>query len=158
MVLRGKIAWAKLLGKPTDGYTKGEKEWSADFELDETAKAKYLKEGGSDFYIKSKDNHPLGEFLAFKRKEVRRDGSPAKPITVVDNKGQPWDPSVKIGNGSVVDVKFALNEVEVGRAKRLKPSLIAVKVVELVPYEGSGKESDFEDFEFDDENWAGSDE
>lgn len=155
MVLRGKVAWAKVLGQPKDGYTKGEREWSIDFELDDEAKAKYLNGGGSDFYIKSKENHPLGDFLAFKRKEIRQDGTPAKPITVKDAKGNLWDPNIKIGNGSLVDVKFALNEVKVGRDTRLKPSLIAIRVLDLVEYEGKeGSDSDFEDFNYDDENWG----
>lgn len=154
MILRGKIAWAKILGKPADGYTKGEREWSMDFEPDEASLARYGKEGGSDFYLKNKENHPLGTFIPFKRKEIRQDGTPAKPISVVDRTGKAWDPSVKIGNGSVVDVKVALNEVTVGREKRLKPSLIAVKVVDLVEYEG--KDSDYEEFTYDDENWSES--
>ena len=153
MILRGRVAWAKVLGTPKDGYTKGEREWSIDFELDEEAKAKYLKEGGSDFYVKSKENHPLGEYLAFKRKEIRQDGTPAKPITVKDAKGNDWDPQTKIGNGSLVDVKFALNEVKVGRETRLKPSLIAIRVLELVPYEGKD-DGEFEEFNYDEEDWS----
>lgn len=153
MILRGRVAWAKVLGKPAKGYDENEKEWSIDFEPTSEGVEKYLAEGGSDFYIKQKDNHPLDQYIAFKRREMKRDGTPAKPITVLDSKGKPWDPSVKIGNLSVVDAKFALNEVTVGRTKRMKPSLIALKVVELVEYEGKGNESDFEEFDFDDESW-----
>lgn len=153
MMLQGKAFWSKILGKPQDGYTAGEREWSIDIGLDADAEAKYLKEGGSDFYLKSKDNHPAdGNYIPFKRKEIKQDGTPAKPISVVDKKGQPWDSSTKIGNGSTVNFKFALNEVQVGKVKRLKPSLIAIQVVDLVPYEGSG--GDFEEFPtIDDDNW-----
>ena len=154
MILRGRVAWAKVLGKPAKGYDENEREWSIDFEPTEEGVKRYLEEGGSDFYIKSKDNHPLDRYIAFKRRELKRDGTPAKPIEVLDAKGKPWDPSVKIGNLSVVDAKFALNEITAGRVKRMKPSLIALRVVEHVPYEGAeGRDSDFEDFTFDDENW-----
>ena len=153
MILRGRVAWAKVLGKASKGYDENEREWSIDFEPTAEGIQKYLNEGGSDFYLKQKENHPLETFIAFKRKEIKRDGTPAQPIKVLDSKGQPWDPDVKIGNLSVVEAKFALNGVTVGRAKRLKPSLIALRVVEHVPYEGKGNDSDFEDFVFDDENW-----
>lgn len=155
MILRGRVAWAKVLGKAAKGYNEGEREWSIDFEVDDKSKEKYLAGGGSDFYLKTKENHPLGTFIPFKRKEVKQDGTPAKPINVMDAKGNPWDPNVKIGNGSIVDVKFALNEITHGRNKRNKPSLIALRVIELVEYEGKegSNESDFEDFNFDDEKW-----
>lgn len=142
MILQGTAYWAKVLGKPQDGYTKGEREWSVDVALDDSVADKYLAEGGSDFYLKTKENHPANGkcYLAFKRKEIKQDGSPAKPIEVVDNKGNPWDPSVKIGNGSVVNFKFALNEVTVAGKTRLKPSLIGLQVWEHVPYEGGDSE------------------
>ena len=154
MILRGPVAWCKVLGKPQDGYTEGDKEWSFDFGVTEEGKARYLKEGGSEFYLKTKENHPIdGEFIAFKRREIGREGNPNKPITVVDRAGKPWDPSVKIGNGSICNVKFALNEVKAGKDVRLKPSVISIQVVEHVPYEGSG-DGDYEEFPiYDDENW-----
>lgn len=159
MIMRGEVAWAKVLGAPAKGFEENTREWSIDFKPNDPSRAKYLKEGGSDFYLKSKEKHPLGEFIAFKRNEVKKDGTPAKPITVVDKDGNPWDSTVRIGNGSVVDVKVALNEVSVGRQKRLKPSLIAIRVIEHVPYEGKGDSSDFEDFDYtsndiDDTPWA----
>lgn len=154
MMLQGKIYWAKVLGTPQDGYTKGEREWSCDIEPTEAGIEKYLAEGGSDFYLKQKDNHPAeGRFIPFKRKELRKDKTPAKPIHVVDRAGLPWDRNVKIGNGSVVNFKFALNEVTVGPVTRLKPSLISLQVWELVPYEGG--DADFEEFPTDD-NWTGA--
>jgi len=153
MMLQGKGYWSKVLGKPQDGYTKGEREWSIDIGLDEAAVAKYLAEGGSDFYLKTKDNHPAeGQYIPFKRKEIKQDGTPAKPITVVDRKGQPWDPAKKIGNGSVLNFKFALNDVEVGKAKRKKPSLIAIQVWDLVEYEG-GSNEEYVEFPSDDD-WS----
>lgn len=154
MIMRGKIAWAKVLGQPKKGYNEGEREWSVDFEPDEKSLEKYLANGGSDFYLKTKENHPLdGQFIAFKRKEKRQDGSDAKPITVKDAKGNDWDPSVKLGNGTLVDVKVALNEIKAGGKTRLKPGLIAIRVLDLVEYEGAGDE-DREDFNFDDDDWS----
>lgn len=154
MMLQGKAYWSKVLGKAQDGYTKGEREWSIDIGIDEDAVAKYLAEGGSDFYLKTKDNHPAeGHYIPFKRKEIKQDGTPAKPITVVDRKGNPWDPAKKIGNGSVVNFMFALNPVEVGKAKRNKPSLIKMQVWELVEYEGNGGTEEYVEFPTDDD-WS----
>lgn len=152
MMLQGKIYWAKVLGKPQDGYTEGEREWSCDIEPTEAGVEKYLAEGGSPAYLKEKDNHPAeGKFIPFKRKELKKDGEKAKPITVVDRAGKPWDRDTKIGNGSVVNFKFALNEVKGGPNKgALKPSLISMQVWELVPYEGG--DAEFEEFPTDD-NW-----
>lgn len=83
-----------------------------------------------------------GDFISFKRKEIRSDGVTAKPIRVVDNLKKLWDQEVKIGNGSEVNVSFVVNEYTYNGTTGKKPGLIAIQVVKLVPYEG-GNHEDF---------------
>lgn len=150
MIIRGNVKWAKLDPKnPGWGYKNAHKEWSFDFSLDEATEKKLLAEGMSKDYIKNKGDD-RGNFLSFKRRELKRDGTPSKPFEVKDKYGNDWDHSKKIGNGSVMDVKIVLNEVD--GQKGLKPSAIKMKVHELVEfgddfeYESGGGSSD-------EENW-----
>jgi hypothetical protein len=137
-MIQGKAYWAKVVGDPVKGYNPGEFEWSIDVTVDANTK-KQLKELGVLDRVKDKADE-RGAFITFKRKSVKADGTPAKPIRIVDSDGKEWDGKTKIGNGSIVNVKFAVNEIPAfgGGKPRLKPSILAVQVWDLVPYEGKG--------------------
>lgn len=148
MIIQGKAHWAKIVGEPVWGYKNAHKEWSMDFCVDAKAREKLLAEGMDPSYIKNKGDE-RGDFITFRRRSVKRDGTEAKPIEIKTRAGADWDGKTRIGNGSTVNVKIALNDVE-GK-KGTKPSLIKVQVWELVPYAGG----DDEDFPVgDDEDWA----
>lgn len=137
-MIQGPIAWAKVLGKPQPGYTKSQLEWSFDVGVDK-ATAKKLKELEVADYIKPATNdkgktHVLGtDYIKFSRREIKVDGTKAKPIRVVDANGKDWPEDKMIGNGSIVNVKFAVNEKKTGG---MKPSVIAIQVWEYKEYEG----------------------
>lgn len=136
-MLQGPIYWAKILGKPQPGYDKRQLEWSFDVGIDKKTR-KNLEELEVGDYIKPAEKngrtHASGtEYMKFSRKELKFDGSPGQPIKVVDRTGQPWPEDRKIGNGSIVNVKFAVNEKQSGG---MKPSVVALQVWEYVPYEG----------------------
>ena len=133
MVIQGKAYYAKVLGAPAWGYKKQHKEWSLDVTIDAPTKARLLEAGMSKGVIKNKDDD-RGDFITFKRRELKKDGTPGKRIEVVNKKGQEWDQKALIGNGSVVNCKIALNEYE----GETKPGLIKLQVVEHVEYEGRG--------------------
>ena len=94
---------------------------------DETAER--LKNEGLGDKIKDKGN---GKFIKFSRKELKADGTVNQPIRVVDHKGQAWD-TRKIGNGSTVNVNFAINEYKKGK---FSANILSLQVWEHVPYEG----------------------
>lgn len=129
MLIQGKAKWAKVTGAPVDGYEKKFKEWSIDVYIDEATEAKLIDQGLKD-KIKNKGNGP---FITFKRKELKADGTPNQPIRVVDHKGEPWNPKVKIGNGSTVNVNYALNEF---KPKQFAANILSLQVWDLVAYEG----------------------
>lgn len=139
MIIKGKGYWCKILGAPGWGYKKQHKEWSMDLSIDAATKERLLAEGMGKQYIKNKGDEK-GDFLTFRRRELKRDGSPGKPIEVVDKKGKAWDDKVLIGNGSIINVKMVLNEVDGQR--ETKPGLIKVQVVELVPFEGRDEDDE----------------
>ncbi|CAN5950621.1 unnamed protein product [Sphagnum jensenii] len=125
----GKARWAKIVGEPGWGYENKFKEWSIDVYVDE-ATAKKLKTEGLGSKLKDKGN---GVYITFKRKEKKVDGTPNQPIRVVDHKGEPWG-TAKIGNGSTVNVNFALNEYKPGQ---VNANILSLQVWDLVPYEGT---------------------
>lgn len=115
--------------------------------VDEATQEK-LKAAGVGKKLKDKGN---GVYISFKRKALKQDGSPNQPIRVVDHKGEPWD-NRKIGNGSTVNVNFAINEYKPGENNA---NILSLQVWDYVPYEG-GEFPTREDSESDNagEDWS----
>ena len=128
MLIQGKAKWAKIIGEPTWGYENKFKEWSIDVYVDEDT-VKKLKAEGLGAKLKDKGN---GEYITFKRKELKADGTENQPIRVVDHRGQAWD-NRKIGNGSTVNVNFVINEYKPGQKNA---NILSLQVWDYVPYEG----------------------
>ena len=153
MIIQGKAYWAKIIGAPQGGFDKSVLEWSMDLAIDAETRKK-LEAEGLKSKIKNKGDD-RGDFIQFKRKAVKSDGTSAKPIRVVGpgGKNDLWDDR-KIGNGSKVNVSMVINDTEYGGKKFKKPGIIAVQVIDYVPYEGG----DYEEFpEYDDagtEQWG----
>lgn len=147
MLIRGKAKWAKVIGAPVWGYEKAFKEWAIDVYIDEKTSEKVKAEGLTP--KNKKDGQ--GDFMSFKRKELKFDGTPNKPIRIVDAKGEPWDDR-KIGNGSIVNVNFALNEYKPGK---FSANILSLQVWTLVPYEGGdGFPVKADDDEAGDDDWS----
>lgn len=134
MVIRGKTSYAKILGDPVLNYSKDGKEWKMDLVIDKDT-AKEFKEAGIGDRVKSKPDYLDGQFyVTFKQAEFRRSGDKNDPIKVVDILGDPWDQRTLIGNGSDVDVTFAVQDHGPGKKKGMY--IRQVRVLKLVPYEG----------------------
>lgn len=127
----GKVHWASLTA-PNTTY---EPVWCIDVSLDEESKVE-LESLGLNVQNKGDDR---GDFIKIKRKVMKRDGTEREAPTVVDSKRNPWDNSL-IGNGSEANVKFKIYEYEYNKKRGVTTDLIAVQVVNLVPYG-----NDFED-------------
>jgi hypothetical protein len=113
--------------------------------IDEATRERLINEGLKD-KIKDKGNGP---FISFKRKELKADGSPNQPIRIVDHKGEKWD-GRKIGNGSTVNVNFAVNEY--GKNKK-SANILSLQVWEHVPFSG-GEFPTREDDNADQDDWT----
>ena len=134
-MIQGKARWTKILGKPVDGYDPGEKnkQWEFDIIIDANNRAKF-EELEVDDKIKTDKNGV--EFFKFVKKAYNKDGEANKPIKVVDANGKDWDREVLIGNDSVLNVKFNVQDWEFGKKRGKRVSVLAVQVWEHVPYEG----------------------
>lgn len=130
MLIRGTGKWVKVLGEPVWGYKNAHKEWSLDLYMDEETIHRLEVEGLKD---KIKDKG-AGSYMTFKRRELKQDGTLNKPIRVVDHHGEDWDSKVRIGNGSILNVNFAINEY--GKNQK-SANILSMQVWELVKYEGS---------------------
>lgn len=137
-MIQGKAHWAKIVGKPVGGYNKAILEWTVDVSVEKAAKDALAADG-----VKTKNKgDERGDFITFKRKALKKDGSANSNIRIVNKFGQPWGKEL-IGNGSVVNVKYLVNESTFEGRVYKKPAVMAVQVVEHVPYEGKGFEDDF---------------
>jgi hypothetical protein len=136
--LRGKLFWAKILGDPLLNYSGDAKEWTMDLSVDADGE-KQLKSLGIAYKLKNKDDE-RGKFLSFKQRELKKDGTPAKPIRVTAADGQtPWDQSKKIGNETVADVKFELRDYGKDKSPNTRFGIYprAVRILDHVEYGGS---------------------
>lgn len=137
-VVQGKAFWTKL-NHPVPNYNKDGLEWTLDVSLDKEA-SKELAGYGLGSKIKNKGDE-RGDFITFKRASVKRSGPKKgeenKPITVVSPDGKtPWPSAVHIGNGSIVKVKFTLNETTNLRTKEkgMRADPLAIQVYEHSEY------------------------
>jgi hypothetical protein len=166
IVLRGKLDWAKVLGKPrphtgNPKYDKGPY-WSLDLTPDAESLEKVKKYG---FANKLKDPEEIRrkakkagkvskedrteDFLSFRHLAKNKDGDDNKPLKIVDVTGQAWPDDKLLGNGTIADVKVKV--VDYGSASDKGTYIQAIRVLEHVPYEGG---SDFEPLSEDDEFFA----
>lgn len=130
-LIQGKAQWAKIIGKPVPGYNDGPAEWTVDLVLDAKAKKELLALGCDKSYIKNKEG--IGDYVRFVRKATKADGSPGKPFSIIDHRGDAWDNRL-IGNGSTLNIAYTFNEVGTGKTKKLKPSALSIQVWDYVEY------------------------
>lgn len=80
------------------------------------------------------------KLFAFRKSATNAKGEPLKKPQLVDANAKPIPPSVLIGNGSKVNVTFAVNLRSDKKATKGSYSimLIGVQVIELVRYEKAG--------------------
>jgi hypothetical protein len=129
--IRGTAHWAKVLGDPVPNYSGDNREWTIDLTPDEDGLAK-LKELGIEDRLKNKDDD-RGDFIQFRQREKRMDGSLNKRINVVDAAGEAWPQDKLIGNGSVVDVRFDYRDYGAGKKPGVYPQ--AIRVLEHAEYQ-----------------------
>ncbi len=137
MVIRGKTSYAKVLGDPVLNYSKDGKEWKMDLVIDKDT-VKEFKDAGIGDRVKSKPEYLDGQYyVTFKQAEFRRNGEKNDPITVVDILGDAWDQKKLLGNGTDVDVTFAVADHGPGKKKGMY--IRQIRVLKLVPYDGANE-------------------
>ena len=137
-VIRGKLAWAKVLGTPILNTFTEEREWSIDVTPDVAGLTELKTIGAFDKLREPKETDFRKEsFLTFRQREYREtpegDRIPNQPIRVIDVEGNAWPADKLIGNGSVADVKFILRDNGKGRPKGLYAQ--AIRILKHVSYE-----------------------
>jgi len=125
ILLSGKAHWASVV-EPNTTY---EPAWQIDVAIDDETRQK-LESIGLNVKNKGDDR---GDFFSCKRKVVKKDGSKREAPRVIDAKRNPWD-SRLIGNGSTVKVKIQPYEYEYAGKAGVTSDLMAVQVIDLVPY------------------------
>jgi hypothetical protein len=139
--------WAKINpAKPVSPF--GDDRWELDLrfpkarvsEMEAYGKVKPVEGEKNVFYVK------------LTKPAVKKDGTAAKPVEVVDSKKNPME--VIIGNGSKGNVMVMMRDYEIkapnGKVtkKGTKTTLTKVQVIELVEYKSNN--SDYVDFDEED--------
>ena len=129
-IVSGKAHWASVLA-PNTTY---EPVYSIDLELDDDTKSTIE---GLGLTVKNKGGF---DFVTIKRKLYKKNGDERPAPTVKDSANNSWNDQL-IGNGSQVNVKFATYDWTYAGKSGVGADLMAVQVVDLVPY---GNSNDFE--------------
>jgi len=136
-IINGTAHWASI----TSPNTTFEPTWQIDVSLDKANKAKVVADG---LKVKNKGDD-RGDFVSLKRRTHRKDGKDNQAPTLIDKKKRPLN--VLVGNGSIVNVKYAVFEYNNQFGSGIGADLKAVQVLELVEY---GDDEDFDDLSDDD--------
>lgn len=144
-VIRGVLNWAKVLGQPIMNDYAKERQWSVDVSPDAKGLAELKKLKLTNKLKNKKDNRK--DFISFRLGEFKKNGQPNDPIYIEDAKGNPWPKDVKIGNGSIADVKFSYTDFGSTKGSYIK----AIRIVKHVPY----VVQEFAPLSEDDEYFAG---
>jgi hypothetical protein len=130
-IISGKAYWASVV-KPNTTY---DDTWQIDVCLDEDNKNIVESLG---LTVQNKGDEK-GDFVKIKRKVYKNDGSMRPAPVVKDSENNDWD-GRSIGNGSLVNVKFSTYDWEYNKKKGVASYLLAVQVVDLIPYDEGGAE------------------
>ena len=145
VILKGvSLYWAKLNPeKPVAPF--GTDQWEITVQVPKKREKEIADFG------KVKDGFEKGTVaIGLKKKALKKDGSPAAAVRVVDGMKQPLDPKL-IGNGSTGNVMLMLKDYEIkapnGKVTKsgTTVTLVAVQVTDLVKY--VPKNSNFVDFD-----------
>lgn len=145
VILTGKARYFMAIGEPRDAYKPkpGDptKDWSFEITVDKEAKKVLKSFGCKNKFNNTEDSKaPMGEVTKFSRgARAKEDGAGwANPYKVVNEYGEPWDPTVAIGNGSAITVLVKMYPREYEGEKFHKAEAVEIMVTELVPYEKTG--------------------
>ncbi len=130
----GTVYWAKIIGGPVSNYEGDGKEWTYELVPDDVT---FLKEHKLLDRLKDRadpKNPDKGDFLVLKKPELDSEGNKNDPITIYDSDNQEWD-GRKLGNGTRVVAKLTI--VDWGKGKKQSIWTKAIRVEDLVPYEGN---------------------
>lgn len=155
MQIRGKAYWTKL-EEPVANYNKSKKtmkdgqpdgwgdEWSIEVANLSADTKRALKAEGLLGLVKNKMDE-REDFITFRLSTEKRDGTPNDPPRVVDEQEKPWDweGRGKIGNDSDIAVKF--NTWKNPGNSKVSAFIVAVKVLNHVPYEKPESDTNYED-------------
>ncbi len=87
--------------------------------------------------VKPVKDDPSRVAVNLKRKAVRKDGSSNDPVVLVDARKKPIESNIKIGNGSVGNVKVYRREYDVAGRQGISTILTAIQITNLIEYTGS---------------------
>ena len=144
--IRGKAMYAKVLGDPVLNFSKDGKEWAVDLLIDAATAKEFKGMGIADRVKRREDRYDGQPYVHFRQRYEKMGGGTNDPITVVDILGKAWDQKALIGNGSTVDVQFAVRDYGIGKKAGVYPRTI--RVLDHIPYEGGTLGAVSEDDEF----------
>ena len=131
-----KLNWSRLGDNPGTKYMSDELEWSLDAVLSDEQAEEWVASGVKPA-LKVKDGV---KFVKLRKDTVwKKSGDPKKSPIVVNKFNEPIDPTT-IGNGTTANVQVTIRDWEYSGKKGKSAELVAVQVLELVEFTGSGAE------------------
>jgi hypothetical protein len=144
MIIKNAEIWyAKLNPKrPNRNLNKDAPTWEVQIRTKDKAVKKMWQEMNLNVtLVEPDDDSGVYYRVNLKKKSVKKDGEPAKPVELVDGRLKPIDPDT-IGNGSIANVRVFQHDYEFQGKKGIASVLMAVQLVKhivYVPKEGDGE-------------------
>lgn len=136
ITLRGRTAYARVMGPPMDNFDKDGKEWKLDFIIDDNKDLARLKKLGVSDRVKQKEDYLDGApHMTLRQKAQRKENNQLvdnDPPAIEDIFGKEWNPKTALGNYTVIDIKLRIADYGKGFKKGIY--INGIRVLELVPY------------------------
>lgn len=139
ITLRGRAAYARVLGEPMDNFDKDGKEFKLDFILDDNKDLARLKKLGVGDRVKQKEDYLDGQPHMTVRQKTEKVKDETTNTMVWKNRpkvedifGEAWPQATLLGNDTVIDLKLRVADYGKGFKKGIYIS--GIRVLELVPY------------------------
>lgn len=151
------VNWPKLNpAKPVDNYAGDAQQWEITALIDDKRRSEFEQFGKVKEITEGKKKFVQ---RGFQKKAFKADGSPAKPVEVVDVYKNPVDPKT-IGNGTKANIMLYVRDYEIKHPKTGKVTksgttamLVKMQVVDLVEY--VPKNDNYTDFDYEENENSG---
>lgn len=139
ITLRGRVAYARVLGEPMDNFDKDGKEYKLDFLIDDAKDLPRLKKLGISGKVKQKEDYLDGQPHMTVRQRTEKVRNETTGLMEWKNRpkiediyGAAWPQDRLLGNDTVVDLK--LRVADYGKALQKGTYISGIRVLDLVPY------------------------
>jgi len=142
------IFWVKCdPAKPNGKMDPNKPQWEAQLRTKDKAQAKEWKDNFLPVKLVEDEKEGVYYRANIRKRAKKADGTPNKPVNVVDGSKKPLDPN-RIGNGSIANVRVFIYEYPASTGGMKKTAMLTdLQITTLNEYVPKPREDDFDEEE-----------